>query len=143
MKNKILKKLFKVDLESLNNEIHSLKNEINLLSMDRDSLENQLKMTTDISNAKDTVIEAFRIIADEEKLQSFHPNFDITFDEVSKKWAVITDYCQIGGCELGSIPFKNELEAKHKAIELTLKNKKPESNSACSSCYSEYLEMSI
>ncbi|RKJ42514.1 hypothetical protein D7X33_35580, partial [Butyricicoccus sp. 1XD8-22] len=125
--------LFKVDLESLNNEIHSLKNEI-------DSLK---KLATDSSNAKDAVIEAFQIIADEEKLKSFQLNFDITFDDESKKWAVITEYCQLGGCEIGSIPFKNELEAKHKAIELTLKNEKPTSSRACSSCYSEYLEMCI
>lgn len=90
------------------------------------------------SNAKEKTIESYGIALDPEQVEKVKINFDVDYDSELNRWGVITGYCQLGGCNQKGIFFKSELEAKRKAIELTLNGNKPKSTAPCPSCSTEY-----
>lgn len=98
----------------------------------------ELSELTAVSYAKEKTIESYEIVLDSEQVEKMKINFDVDYDSESNRWSVITGYCQLGGCNQEGIFFKSELEAKRKAIELTLNGNKPKSTAPCPSCSAEY-----
>lgn len=55
-----------------------------------------------------------------------------------KHWEVVTEYCCLGGCDMGIYPFDRERDALLFAALLSALGHKPSHNTACSDCYAEY-----
>lgn len=58
----------------------------------------------------------------------------------SKRWEVVTEYCCLGGCDMGIYQFDRERDALLFAALLTALGHKPSHNTACSDCYAEYMK---
>lgn len=56
-----------------------------------------------------------------------------------RHWEVVTEYCCLGGCDMGIYPFERERDALLFAALLTALGHKPSHNTACSDCYAEYM----
>lgn len=54
------------------------------------------------------------------------------------KWAVVTAYCQLGGCDI-TTEFDNEYAARLYAVIMTALGEKPETTT-CGPCYLEYMQ---
>ncbi|MFC5402415.1 hypothetical protein [Cohnella soli] len=63
----------------------------------------------------------------------------VFFDEEIGKWTITTEFCTIGGCDMGILEFENETAAKLEAMYLSEKNVHPKSERACYPCYQEYM----
>lgn len=55
----------------------------------------------------------------------------------TNKWAVVTAYCQLGGCDI-TTEFDNEYAARLYAVIMTAFGEKPETTT-CGPCYREYM----
>ena len=72
-----------------------------------------------------------------DQLRKQKVNFDIHEDS-DGKWAVVTHYCNLGGCEMPSY-FKTERLARIYALGMTHLGATPNCDETCSACYSEYI----
>lgn len=50
----------------------------------------------------------------------------------------MTEYCCLGGCDMGIYSFDRERDALLFAALLSALGHKPSHNTACSACYAEY-----
>lgn len=132
MKKKIIKKLLGVDLNFLQDGF----------KLQIDKMEKQLEKMEKENNLLREKVHILQNLAIH-GLEGFEVNFDVRYDDSSREWVVITEYCQIGGCELGGMHFHSEQEARRKAIELTLDRVSPKSSQACSRCYAELKDENV
>ena len=68
--------------------------------------------------------------------------YEVSKEGKSQMWAVVTGYCQYGGCDIPTF-FGNELFARIYAITLTKLGREPTSIGICPECQAEYLENSV
>ena len=64
--------------------------------------------------------------------------FDATEEGEPQKWAVVTSYCQYGGCDI-PVYFGDEISARIYALIRTKLGDKPSTNSLCDECRVDYM----
>lgn len=57
-----------------------------------------------------------------------------------RKWETVTEQCCLCGCDMGVYPFSTEREALVFSALLEAIGYRPGHNTACSSCYAEYIK---
>lgn len=57
-----------------------------------------------------------------------------------RKWETVTEQCCLCGCDMGVYPFSTEREALVFSALLEAIRYRPCHNTACSSCYAEYMK---
>lgn len=62
-------------------------------------------------------------------------------DEVTGKWLLPQEICQLGGCDTEILSFASEDDARKMAINLTKQGKRVKVGFPCDNCYNEYKEM--
>lgn len=67
-------------------------------------------------------------------------HFDVRKAETGEQWEVVTGYCCLGGCDMGVYAFAAERDALLFATLLDMIGFKPSPNTACSTCYAEYIQ---
>lgn len=116
----------------------------------------------DLENGRTQVLNMYMKMArmSLEQLREATSNFDVyevtpdefVFDEdnepraaeqtaeptTTNKWAVVTAYCQLGGCDI-TTEFNNEYAARLYAVIMTELGEKPETTT-CGPCYLEYMQ---
>lgn len=65
--------------------------------------------------------------------------FDVRETEDGKAWEVVTGYCCLGGCDTDIYTFQTEHDALLFAALLAAIDYKAPHNTACSSCYADYM----
>ena len=68
--------------------------------------------------------------------------YEVSKEGKSQMWAVVTGYCQYGGCDIPTF-FGNELFARIYAITLTKLGREPTIIGICPECHDEFWENSI
>lgn len=66
--------------------------------------------------------------------------FDVRKAEAGEQWEVVTEHCCLGGCDMGIYEFAAERDALLFAALLDTVGFKPAHNTACSTCYAEYMK---
>lgn len=67
-------------------------------------------------------------------------HFDVRKAETGEQWEVVTAHCCLGGCDMGIYEFATERDALLFAALLDMAGFKPSHNTACSTCYAEYIK---
>lgn len=67
-------------------------------------------------------------------------HFDARKAETGEQWEVVTEHCCLGGCDMGVYTFATERDALLFAALLDMAGFKPSHNTACSTCYAEYIK---
>ncbi len=67
-------------------------------------------------------------------------HFDVWKAEAGEQWEVVTEHCCLGGCDMGIYEFAAERDALLFAALLDTVGFKPAHNTACSTCYAEYIK---
>lgn len=60
--------------------------------------------------------------------------------EDTREWEAVTEQCCLGGCDMGIYAFSTEREALLFSALLEAAGYRPDHNTACSSCYDEYIK---
>ena len=95
MKKKIIKKLLGIELKFLQD----------VFKLQIDKIEKQLEKIEKENNLLREKIHTLQNFAIQ-GFEGFEVNFDVRFDDGSLEWVVITEYCQLGGCEMGGSILK-------------------------------------
>lgn len=66
--------------------------------------------------------------------------FDVRKAEAGEQWEVVTEHCCLGGCDMGIYEFAAERDALLFAALLDMVGFKPSHNTACPTCYAEYIK---
>lgn len=66
--------------------------------------------------------------------------FDVQESGDGPGWEVVTAHCCLGGCDMDIYPFAQERDALIFAGLLTATDYKPTHNTACPTCYAEYMK---
>ena len=126
-------------IQSITSRLSNLEEKYRRECLDHAVTLKKLNELTVVSSVREKTIDSYEIALDPEQVETMKMNFDVDFDSKSNRWGVITGYCQLVGCNQEGVFFKSELEARRKAIELTLNGNKPRSTAPCPSCSSEYM----
>ena len=122
------------DLERLRQDIHTLQFQLVKARAEKFELE-QLPM-----KLRDTIADIFCMPPDKLREIAW---LDVRDTENKDGWEVVTEYCCLGGCDMGIYTLPTEREALLYAEILRAVGYQPPHNTACSGCYAEYAQECI
>ncbi len=127
--------------------ISNSKSEENIRSYFQEQADNRIKRAKEefCETLANKISRVLKVSLEELREMNMMSVWQDTDEEENKldTWTMYTEICSLGGCDMSGITYPDEITAYRAAVAYTIINGGPNSNSACSSCYAEYMENCI